>query len=130
MDVELRSIDYQVSNGSNMLQMTAFLAQRSFDRAVGTQWMWPPRLAVTAQQDFIRGLEEDHLGCDHPFDRFHDSRQFFQLPPLADVHNQCGAWVLRRLHQLGKSWNQSDRQIIYAVVAKVLESFQDGSFPR
>ncbi len=128
MHIELRSIDDQVCNGANVLQVTALCAQGSFHRAVRTERMRAAGLAITAQQDFIRSFEEDHFGGDHPLDRFHDGRQFFQLATFADVDHQSGARIFRRLHQFGEARDQFHRQIINRVVAEVLESFKHRSF--
>src|SRR5947209_3553243 len=86
-------------------------------------------LAVAAQQDRVRRFEKQHFGSDGPFYRLDDGGQFFELTAFADVHYQRGTLNFRRLaRQFGKTGDKSNREVVHAVIAKIFEGFQDGSF--
>src|ERR1700675_4502407 len=130
VNVELRSVDDQVGDGADVLQVPAFRSERRLDRSVVVQRMRAASLAVTWHQDRIRGLEEDHLGSDDPLHRFDNGRQLLQLAAFANVHNQRGARDFGGLsHQFCEAWYQADRQVIDAVVAEVFKRLQNGGFP-
>src|SRR6202451_4867578 len=56
VDVELRSIDYQIRHGPNAPQMLTLGGQRWLPRGFGAQRMRTPGLTETAQQHRIGGL--------------------------------------------------------------------------
>src|SRR6185437_13937520 len=85
--------------------------------------------AVAAQQNRVGSLQKDDFGGDHSPHGFDDFRQLLELTPLADVHYERGALDLGRLsHEFRKSRDQSHGQVVYAVVAEVLEGLENRSF--
>src|SRR5215472_8601104 len=91
MHVELRSVDDQVSQRSDASQMASLSRQGCPDGGIRAQRMRPPRLAESAYQRGVAGLEKDDPRRDHPFYRFQDVRQFLKLRALPDIDYEGSA---------------------------------------
>src|SRR5258708_35331844 len=90
--------------------------ERRLDGRVDGERMWTASLAVTALQDGVGGFEEDQAGGDDPLDRLDDGREFLELAPFADVHDEGGAIDFGGLPgQFGKARDEADGEIVHAV---------------
>src|ERR1700761_3776702 len=88
-------------------------------------------LGVSAQQRGLARFKKDHRGCERPFDLLQDGGKAFERLAFANIDDQRGTIDLRRLpNQIGKTRQQLERQVVYGVVAQILEGLQSRGLPR
>lgn len=84
--------------------------------------MRTPRLRIAAHQHFILGIEKDHARGQHCPDALQNIGKQVERLPLADIHDNGGAFDLRGLaHQVGKIRQQFQRQIIHGMKPKIFK---------
>jgi len=128
VDIELGGVDDEVGETADCAEVTALGLERGFYGRVGTQRMRPAGFAETAQKNGVGGFQENDLGRDQAPDRLQKVGQLVEAGTFADIDDQGSAADLAGLHgEFGKFGNQLHRQVIDAVVAEILECFQDRS---
>src|SRR5271165_3002641 len=96
-----------------------------------SQGMGPARLAVAADQRLLVGFEEQHRCLEQAAQRRQDLRQLIQTRAFADVHHQCCPLNLQRVeYKFSEVADESNWQVIHAVVAEVLKGLQGRGFSR
>src|SRR6185369_865815 len=58
MNIEFGCIQYNVCNSPDRSQSASLAGKRFLFRVIGPEWMRPPRLAITAEQDVILRFQE------------------------------------------------------------------------
>jgi rubrerythrin len=131
VNIKFGSVDHEVGQGADVAQMTAFSSEGRLHGSIGTERMGTASFTEAADQYGVGGFQINHLGRDHPPDRFEDSWKLFQLGTLAYVYHKRCAPNLRRLHcQFREPRDQLHRKIVHAVVAQVLKGFEHRSLAR
>ena len=127
VNIEPGGIDHQVRHGADVAKMLALGRQRDFDRRVVPSGCGRRvSLKRRSRMDSAASRKITFVGSMR-LTEFTIAGSDFQLRAFANVHDQGGAADLGGLpHQFRKSRNQFDRQVVHAVVAEVLESFEDG----
>ena len=132
VDVELGGVDHHVGKLADGLHESAFVAEAFADGQGFAERMGTARLAVTAEQCVIVGVDE-HQGDGMILAKmFQQRREFFELYAFAGIDEKSGTSEIALAGgvQFGKNRHQLDGKIIDAVEAHVLEGFEDGAFSR
>src|SRR6266853_4724907 len=130
VNVELRSVDDHVGEFTDGRHHGAFLAQAFANGNIFAKRVRAARLAVTAQERILAGIDVDQCnGMIFP-QVLQEWRQFFELRALAGVDQQGRARKVAFASgmQLRKNRNQINGKIIDAVEAHVFEGFEYGAF--
>src|SRR5690242_15687010 len=131
VNVEFRCVDDHVGKIADKVELLALRADGRGDGRALAQRMRTPRLAEAPHERFIRGFEENYLRVDGLLHLLQNLRQSRERLSFANIDYQSRALNFRRLsRQIGKAWNEFQRKVIDAVVAQVLECFQNRSLAR
>src|ERR1017187_4974315 len=128
--VELRRVQHHVGDVADGVEPLAFGAY-ALRHGLAAHRVRPPRLGKPAHQRLFVRLQEYHAGRKRLSHLLQNRRKAVQPRRLAHIHHQRRARNLGRLpHQVGKAWNQFQRQVVHRVVAEVIKRLQRRQLPR
>src|SRR6185369_17456761 len=129
MNIELGCIQYNVCDSPDRSQSASLAGQRFLHRVIGPEWMRPPRLAITAEQDVILRFQKYQRRVVFASQFSKDCRELLQALAFTDIHYESGIPTLFGLRQqVCKMRNQFDGQVIDRIKTKVLEGLQHRGF--
>ena len=120
-------VEHLIGNSSNRLEQPAFLEQPFGDCSIVPEWMWTPRLAEPPEQRALASIEkhEAHLVRSRALlEATIGGRKAGQRSSFADVDHDGGSphATRRPQRQIGKGWDERDRQVVDAEESEVFES--------